>query len=86
MKETERLSQILTPFQGNVESLTQAASVKVNCIYRKLRRFLFCYKRFVDVLIMDTCKIYFSQHYDVAYNICKSVDNANSKQQVLLID
>ena len=86
MKETERLSQILTPFQGNVESLTQAASVKVNCIYRKLRRFLFCYKRFVDVLTMSTCKIYFSRHYDVAYNVSKSVADTNSKQNVLLID
>ena len=86
MKETERLCQILTPFQANVESLTQATSVKVNCIYKKLRRFLFCYKKFVDVLTMDTCKIYFSRHYDVAYNVSKSVVNANSKQHVLLID
>ena len=54
MKETERLYQILTQFQANVESLTQAAFVKVNCIYNKLRRFLFCYKKFVDVLTIGT--------------------------------
>ena len=57
-----------------------------NCIYRELRRFSFCYKRFVDVLTMGTYKIYFSQHYDFPYNISKNMANTNSKQHVLLMD
>ena len=54
IKETERLYQLLTPFQANVSSFPQAASLNVNCIYRELRRFLFCYKKFLDVLTMGT--------------------------------
>ena len=67
----ERLYQLLTPFQVNVWSFPEAASVKVNCIYRELRRFSFCYKEFLDVLTMSTYKIYFNQHYDFSYNISK---------------
>ena len=37
-EKTGRLYQLLTPFQAAVQSFTQAASVKVNCIYRELRR------------------------------------------------
>ena len=52
MKETKRLYQLLTSFQANVYSFPQAAFIKVNYTYRKLRRFLVCYKKFFDVLTM----------------------------------
>ena len=81
----ERLYQLLTPFQANVWSFPEAASVKVNCIYRELRRFSFCYKKFVDVLTTSTYKIYFSHPYDLPYNVSKRVANTNSKQHVLLM-
>ena len=63
----------------------QDACLKVNRIYKELRRFSFCYKKFADVPTMGTYKIYFSQHYDLPYNVSKSVANTNSKQHVLLM-
>ena len=84
-EKTGRLYQLLTPFQATVKSFTQPASVKVNCIYRELRRFLFYYKKFADVLTMGTYEIYFSQHYDFPYSVSISMANTNSKQHVLLI-
>ena len=54
MKEMGRLYQLLTPFQANIQSFPQAASLKVNCIYLGLRRFLFGYKKFLDELTMGT--------------------------------
>ena len=86
MKKTVGLYQLLTPFQATVKSFTEPASVKVNCIYRELRRFLFCYKKFLDALTMGTYKIYFSQHYNFPYKVSKRMANTNSKQHVLLMN
>ena len=78
-EKTESSYQLLTPFQANVSSFSQATSLKVNFIYREIRRFSFCYKRLVDVPTMGTYKIYFSQLYDLPCNV------SNSKQHVLLL-
>ena len=63
----------------------QAASLKVSCIYREVRRFLFCYGKFVDVLNIDTYKINFGVLFDLPYNVSKSVAYTNSKQHLLLM-
>ena len=42
-------------------------------------------RMFVDVLITSAYKIYFSQPYDLPYNVSKRVANTNSKQHVLLM-
>ena len=54
------------------------------CIYREFRRFSVCNKKFLDVLKLVKCNIYFEYKIDFPFHIFKSMASANLKQHLLL--
>ena len=53
-------------------------------VYREFRRLSVCNKKFLDVLKLVKCNIYFRHKIDFPFHIYKSVVNANLKQHLLL--
>ena len=53
-------------------------------VYREFRRFSVCHKKFLDVLKVVKCNIYFRHKIDFPFHIYKSVVNANLKKHLLL--
>ena len=70
-------------FEVCFEVLESTPAHWFKCIYREFRRFSVCNK-FLDVLKLVKCNIYFEYKIDFPFHIFKSMASANLKQHLLL--
>ena len=81
MNETVKLNNFSTQFQVDLWSFPldvwKYTCELVKCLYKELKRFLFCHKKFLSVQKLVTYKIYFRHQSDFLFHIYKTVANAN---------
>ena len=79
MKETVKLNHLSTPFQVDASRCWEEHQHTGLNVFR---RFSVFHKKFLGVLKLVTCKIYFRYQPDFPFLIYKSAANANLKQHL----
>ena len=86
MKESEKLHQLPTPFQVNVQRCFEGGLTQwIKRTYRELRSVLGLLKK-ISWCANGANKQHLIQQYDFPFNVYKSVAKTNSKEQALLMD
>ena len=81
---TVTLNQLSNLWFTVLESTPAHWSKCIYRVYREFRRFLVCHKKFLNLLKLVKCNIYFRLKIDFPFHIYKRVVNTNLKQHLLL--